>query len=156
MRTAPAFQLCPQRSRGWSVGVGALFALAGGSALWWAGQSEGPARLLGLAAALWTLGWAVWHRRRHRGSVVASLRWDGQCWHWGAAHAVGPEPVPGRIRVCLDFSGFMLLQLRPFDRTRSAPVWLPLDRRGQAAQWHSLRCALHAPQQPAPSPGAGA
>ncbi len=144
MRTAPAFQLCPQRSRGWSVLVGALFTLAGTASLLWAAQIEGPARLVGGCAVVWTLGWMMWHRRQHQD--IGSLRWDGQYWHWGPLDTIGHEPTSGQATVCLDCAGFVLVHLRPFGRTAGRSVWLALSQQGQPAQWHSLRCALYAPK----------
>lgn len=124
--------------------VGVLFTLAGTASLLWMAQVEGPALLAGGVAALWTLGWLVWYRRQQQD--IGSLRWDGQCWHWGPAHTLGHEPVSGQAIVCLDCAGFMLVHLRPFGRMAVRSAWLPVSQPGQPAQWHSLRCALYAPQ----------
>lgn len=149
MRTAPAFQLCPRPCSGWTAGTAGLFLACMAVSLAWAGQTSGGTPLLGAAGALLTLGCAVW-LRRGMASKPASLRWDGQFWHWGPSDTVGGEPFSGQASVCIDTGAFMLLHLQP-GQGQSRAAWLPLSRRGMAAEWHLLRCALHA----APGPGAG-
>ena len=150
MRTAPAFQLRPRRCGGWAVCTACLFMAAGAVSLAWAGHTGGWTPALGLAGLL-TLGCAWW---LYLGAAPAPafLRWDGQSWHWGAspsAAAQNDEPLCGRAAVCLDTGAFMLLHLKPLQPSAPA-VWLPLSRRNMAAEWHLLRCALHASPGPVP------
>jgi len=91
-----------------------------------------------------------------------SLRWDSQAWHLGPEAAIGEEPWHGRIDVCLDLGGFMLLRFVN-DVTDDGPrtAWLPVQRLGLESRWHAFRCAVyssrptHGPDgrtTPAPSP----
>jgi hypothetical protein len=79
-----------------------------------------------------------------------SLRWDGHCWHLGPLQIPGKEPRPGQLTVAIDLGGWMLLRFVPNAGPRRAR-WLPAQRRGVAAQWHALRCAVYSPR---PAPGA--
>jgi hypothetical protein len=144
MRSAPAFQLCPQRSVGWLVFVVAIFLLLWGVlAAWWVSSfqsANGPSLVPVLSISL-SLGCGY---GLYRASVrrPGSLRWDGQCWHWGPMGSAGHEPVSGQARVSLDLGVFLLIYLRPDSSLRSPGVWLPLERRRHLADWHLLRCAL--------------
>ncbi|RQP21644.1 hypothetical protein [Piscinibacter terrae] len=91
-----------------------------------------------------------------------SVRWDSQSWHLGPEDSMGEEPWHGRIDVCLDLGGFMLLRFVN-DVTDDGPrtAWLPVQRRGLESHWHALRCAVYSSRPtcgsdgcttPAPSP----
>jgi len=76
--------------------------------------------------------------------VPLTLRWDGQGWTLGPAAPAGNEPWPGDVTVCIDLGNWMLLRFRHRSSGRLPKVtWLPVQRRGQPAQWHALRCALY-------------
>jgi hypothetical protein len=69
-----------------------------------------------------------------------ALRWDTQCW---SVHT-GGAPRVGRITVCLDLGGWMLLRFTPDDATLlHRGAWLPVQRRGHEAHWHALRCTVY-------------
>jgi hypothetical protein len=153
MRAHPAFQITLRRFGAWRR---AVWAIAGAGSLvlaaWALGASQArPLWLLALCAL--GLCAVVWLSVSLNRIAPLSLRWDGQLWHLGPAHAVGNEPWPGRLTVCIDLGAWMLLRFRhagPASRPRVS--WLPVERSGQQAQWHALRCALYSPR-PAPSPG---
>jgi hypothetical protein len=76
-----------------------------------------------------------------------SLRWDGQRWHVGPADSAGHEPWAGELQVAIDLGAWMLLRFVPdADVHGCAVTWLPVQRRGLAAQWHALRCAVYSPR----------
>ena len=107
-----------------------------------------PATLGGLALLL---GWLLLVQPRDR---PLSLRWDGQCWHLGAADAAGREPHAGEISVAVDLGNWMLLRFatdRAATPTRRHVIWVPAQRAGHEPQWHALRCAVYSPR-----PDAGA
>lgn len=142
---APAFQLCPQRSLGWVCGVAVLWALAVCASVTWCSsalQSTGAKAFVGAVVVVFTLacGYMLW---RSLSRQPGSLRWDGQCWHWGPSATIGHEPVSGVASVCLDLGGFMLIHLRANPELGTSGAWLPIERRAHLSQWHLLRCALH-------------
>jgi len=159
MRASPAFQCVLNRFGEWRAAI-AVLAGAGIVVLlvWLATRSE-PVPTLGLAA------WA--------GAMLAvpalaasltrvppvSLHWDGQQWWLArparssrAAAAAQIDAAAGEIDVALDFGDWMLLRFRPISAVRRerSPRWLPVQRRGLEAHWHTLRCAVYSPR-PAPA-----
>ena len=51
----------------------------------------------------------------------------------------------GALTVAVDLGSFLLLTLTRADGSRrAARRWLPVQRRGLEADWHALRCAVHA------------
>ncbi|MEO7007629.1 MAG: hypothetical protein ABI156_00645 [Caldimonas sp.] len=75
----------------------------------------------------------------------ARLRWDGRTWQLGSVDTA-LEPRPGSLQVQIDLGAWMLLRFAANDAgPRRRVVWLPVQRRGLEAQWHALRCAVHAP-----------
>ncbi|MFN9708991.1 MAG: hypothetical protein ACK53K_07605 [Burkholderiales bacterium] len=78
----------------------------------------------------------------------ASVRWDGQFWHWGPLRSVGQEPSSGRATVCIDLGFFILVRLQPWGASPWRGVWWAVERRQHGTHWHILRCALQ--------PGSGA
>ena len=150
MRSAPAFQLCPQRSVGWLIFVVAIFLLVWGAlAAWWLSslQSASAPSLVFALSILLSLG-CGYGLYRVSSRRPGSLRWDGQCWHWGPAGSAGHEPVSGQAQVSLDLGVFLLIYLRPHEGLRSPGVWLPLERRRHVFDWHLLRCALQSHPHP--------
>jgi hypothetical protein len=86
--------------------------------------------------------------------VPLTLRWDGQGWTLGPAASAGNEPWPGEVTVCIDLGNWLLLRFRHRSSGCWPKVtWLPVQRRGQQAQWHALRCALYS-TRPTPVRGA--
>jgi hypothetical protein len=78
----------------------------------------------------------------------ARLRWTGSGWRLGA------EPgADGSIVLAIDLGAWMLLRFAPEGaRWPWRSAWLPVAAGGIApADWHTLRCAVHA--APAPAPG---
>jgi hypothetical protein len=85
-------------------------------------------------------------------TTAVRLRWDGQCWFYGAASADGPELAPTELTVAVDLGGWMLLRLQADGGASrwSRTLWLPAQRRGHETHWHALRCAVYSPR---PAPG---
>jgi len=80
------------------------------------------------------------------------LHWDGQAWHWAAAHVPEDRRRAGRIQVALDLGGWMLLRLLPADGGAPRAHWLPVQAAGLERSWHALRCAVYSPT-PEAAPG---
>ena len=77
-----------------------------------------------------------------------ALRWTGARWELEAGPA--GEAVGGDARVALDLGGWMLVRFEPSTPSRRLPLWVPLARVGQEADWHALRCCLYAPRRAPP------
>jgi hypothetical protein len=74
------------------------------------------------------------------------LRWDGQAWYAGPA-ASAVRKIPGDLSVAVDLGPWMLLRFQANEIGRPANVlWLPVQRKGLEAQWHTLRCAVYSPR----------
>jgi hypothetical protein len=98
----------------------------------------------GFALVLAGLSWNLSSFIRMR---PVSLRWDGQCWHWGPAASGGHEPWVGHMEVCVDLGCWMLLRLMPESNARRMKKhWLAVQQRGLEAHWHALRCAVYSPR----------
>ena len=138
MRASPALHVSLNRFGAWRGAVAALVLLAGSVVLaWlWATDPAQPhhrwssvlATLIGAAAL--GLGASLWRIR------PCDLRWDGERWHLGDVDG----EQPGELAVALDLGPWLLLRFKAHGATR----WLPVQRRGLEAQWHALRCAVHA------------
>lgn len=72
----------------------------------------------------------------------ATVRWDGQWWHWGPLDSVGQEPSSGQATLCIDLGFFILVRLQPLGLPIWHGIWWALERRQHRRDWHSLRCAL--------------
>ena len=79
---------------------------------------------------------------------AVELRWDGATWSCAVrAGARTGLAVQGELTVALDLGSWLLLRFVPAgSRRRVDARWLPAQRRGLEAQWHALRCAVHAPR----------
>ncbi|MEO8279999.1 MAG: hypothetical protein ABI564_09930 [Ideonella sp.] len=150
MRTLPAVELDIPVQPAWTRLVDALGLLASAAIVfWWLGAGSAPAepmRSAWLAIGMLVVLLAL-HARRSR---ACRLRWDGQQWFWAtAARADGQRLVAGRVGVMLDLQWAMLLRFEPAVRDAGAGSgWIAVSRRGLAADWHELRCALFS-RQPA-------
>ena len=152
MRAAPEFQVTLRRCGLWRVAVRGLAGAAWAVLLAWVAARNDSAQwaVIGiaavLAAAVGVLATAL-ARCEPR-----CLRWDGQCWWLGAAtagsEAMKPRPTraePGRLSVAFDLGGWMLLRFDPGHvGWGRRGIWLPVQRRGLEADWHALRCTVHA------------
>ena len=147
MRASPAFQISLQRFGQWQAAVGAL-ALLGmlALAIWWL-QYEST-HVGAVASGLCMTAAVVLALAYSLARVPAlRLRWDGQAWHLAPASASDDAAVPGELAVMLDFGAWLLVRFTPLTASQRPVVsWLPIQRRGVEAQWHALRCALHAPR----------
>jgi hypothetical protein len=156
MRAAPAVCLETAGSAGWRWALRALLGLTLLATLAWAASRPAPSSA---AVAVTVLGYALglgWQTRRPR---RWRLDWDGKAWQLsgGARGSVlAGSSRAARLSVALDFGDALLLRATTDDAGAATPwrplrilgrhsVWLPLQRRDHAAQWHALRCALHAP-----------
>ena len=131
----------------WYAGVGVLVLLGGAVVLgWWLAlpaPASGVATLGALLAAA-CLGAAVFAVRR---VPPTRLHWDGQRWFVGVGGPESSDPSATDLTVAIDLGGWMLLRLLRQDAPRwQRPLWLPAQRRGHAAQWHALRCAVYSPR----------
>ena len=155
MRALPAFQVTLSRFGVWRFCVWALAAGAALALAAWAHSRPTPpgaALYIAVAAAIsLVLGLAGW-----LGCVPpTTLRWDGQVWWLARAAADDSDSSParrGELLIAIDLGPWMLLRFTPdaVGRRPWAVIWLPAQRRGLEADWHGLRCALHAPR-PAPT-----
>ena len=143
MRAAPPLQIVLVRQGVWRLGLSLLLiAVLASMAVWWLSQPRPAppwATLSAAAGAVCVVAWVM-------PLIVlrpATLRWDGQAWHFGRDE----DAVPGRLAVAIDLGGWMLLR---FTEGEAAPdratAWIPAQRRGLEAQWHALRCAVYSPR----------
>ena len=151
MRAFAATQFTLTRFGAWRTAVvllGGLAVLTVG--IWVVAQPPGwrVEVLLPAGCGVVLLAWlAVAHVRMS----PLSLRWDAQRWHLGPADSAGHEPWVGDVQVAIDLGAWMLLRFKPDVAGKGRAVtWVPVQRRGLEAQWHTLRCALYSPH-----PGAG-
>lgn len=138
----PAFSLGVVSGAAWRAGLLALLLLTATVAAAWLVELRaaelGVAALVGLSVLLLGLTTAALTLLHTR---PATLRWDGR------QFALGEPPLDGKVDVCLDVGGWLLLRFRPAgSRHPWTAAWLPVSAAGcDASQWHALRCALHAP-----------
>ena len=145
MRAFAASQFTLTRFGLWRAAVLMLTLLATTALAAWLATREffdatGVLTLAGIALALW---FGVAASRR----TPLSLRWDSQRWHLGPADTVGHEPWTGELNVVVDLGPWMLLRFRPDAQSNQGALrWLPVQRLGLEAQWHTLRCAVYSPR----------
>ena len=154
MRAAPAFQVSLRRFGVWRAAVALLGLLGVAAIAAWGLTREPPlgatASIVAALVAAAITGWAVWLAR----VPAVNLGWDGQRWQLVRADAVPDESAFGELRVVIDLGPWMLLRFELVAAgSRPRVTWLPVQRRGIEAQWHALRCTVHAPR---PAPGADA
>jgi hypothetical protein len=145
MRSAPPLQVTVERFDLWNALLGGLavlvllvagawFASGHHELHWWGSWLMGGGTLGALLALM-----------SGARQAPIGLRWDSQHWYCGAYGDSGREDGPWRVRVPIDWGGFMLLRLEPPDGIpRLSSRWLPLRRSGVRGDWHALRCALGA------------
>jgi hypothetical protein len=77
---------------------------------------------------------------------ATDLFWDGRRWHVAPIARSGQHAGAGSLEVTIDLGSWMLLRLDlpPDGGVRRTAVWLPVARRSVGADWHALRCAVHA------------
>ena len=141
MRASPAFRVRIERYGVWQVGVGMFCAGAAASLaawLWQLGDARSLREWLLAAAGAATIGAAI-GCMRCRPSV---LRWDGRDW-WLEPHD-SHRPRRGRIDAPIDLANWMLLRFVAAPSERLRVSWIPVQRRGLEAEWHAMRCAVHA------------
>jgi hypothetical protein len=96
--------------------------------------------VLGMAAVLALFGFSA------AASLVRiapfSLRWDTQVWALGAAATRGHEPEVGKLSIAIDLGFWMLLKFSTSAALRDTR-WLPVQRRGLALVWQTLRATLY-------------
>ena len=135
MRAAPPITVTIARFGVWRSFVAALCALAAAVlAAWVVLRLElAPPLLPALLAAASAAGASLRGSRR----APRQLGWDGQAWSLdGVIHSLEPA---------IDAGAWMLLRLHTVGVPRRA-VWLPVQRRGLEASWHSLRAAVYSPR----------
>jgi hypothetical protein len=144
MRAAPAFQISLNRFGIWRAGILGLSVLGiAVLALWLAGRERVP--WVDALTGLSILPLVVLARSLARVPPV-DLSWDGRAW------SLRPEGQPidsaqvGDLQVVVDLGPWMLLRFRAEGAGSTRPIWLPVQVLGIAAQWHALRCAVHAPR----------
>ena len=73
------------------------------------------------------------------------LRWTGSSWVLRRHLESASGERVGTLAVALDLGNWMLLRF--VDEQLPVPTtWLPVQRGGPDADWHALRCAVHAPR----------
>ena len=145
MHASPPFQMTVRHFGIWRAGVTLLVALVTAMVAIWALQASGRHGLwvvmacVLLAASSTMLLAHAWCLR------VTTLRWDSQCWQLFASDTSRREQAPsGRLVVCVDLGGWMLLHFTPDDATvLQRGTWLPVQRRGHESDWHALRCTVY-------------
>jgi hypothetical protein len=147
MRPSPSFDLTLRAFGLWHAGVGALLLLAAAVALAWWVTVPAPipgATILAALLAVACLGAAALGSRP---VPPTRIRWDGQRWLTGPHGPAGDDLAAADLSVAIDLGVWMLLRLRRPDASRWRGIaWLPAQRRGHAAQWHALRCAVYSPR----------
>ena len=145
MRAFAASQFTLNRFGVWRASVFALALLVALTvAAWLATRPRGPAALAAAGIAGGLILWLVATQWR---AAPLSLRWDTQRWHLGPADTAGHEPWAGELNVMIDLGPWMLLRFRPDPSSAERGArWLPVQRRGLEAQWHTLRCAVYSPR----------
>ena len=154
MRAAPAVQVTLLRFGAWRWGVLSITALSMLSLAGWLVTREAPVEAVGavmVAVAVAVVAVAVGMALLARSLLCCppiELRWDGHAWSVGAPDRAAEPPLAGEMSVAIDLGAWMLLRFVPEPAGRS--LWLPVQRRGLAAPWHALRCAVHAPHRRPP------
>lgn len=144
MRAVPPLRVKVERFQAWNallIGLGVLVVLVAG--LWFVSDRDQlpawSAWLVGGLTVVSVLGLGI--TLRHSAVV---LRWDSEHWYSLAPAVSDHEDGPWQVRVPFDLGGFMLLRLEAQgDRNPMSSRWLPVQRSGLPAEWHSLRCAVH-------------
>ena len=128
------------RAAVFAVAATAMAAMAAWGGLALATGSNGSALIAAIAAAMATMSalLAVSLARVEPGSLACS---DGS-WTFTARRGNVEHVESGALTVAVDLGSFLLLTLTRIDGSRR---WLPVQRRGLEADWHALRCAVHAP-----------
>lgn len=144
MLAAPGLTFRAARFRAWNLAVLALGVAASlSSGAWVLDALRGPWAAV-LAVAVAALVAAVSLSLLRRQPIL--LRWDGQVWAWGPPRVSAEAWPRGRVQVCMDLQGWLLLRLHPeAGGQQTAATWLPVERQGDAALWHALRCAVYSP-----------
>ena len=123
----------------WRGAVAAVLLAAAATIVAWCATSADVVPTWARAVvALLTLALGAWVVRLIAASSPG-LRWTGTAWEMLPPN--GAAPIRGMPTVALDLGGWMLLRFVP-DGSRRV-LWLPAERRGDAAAWHALRAALH-------------
>ena len=103
---------------------------------WAAAHLQLPSASAWLAVALITslvalVALLAWRRARPHALLLA---WDGQRWT--------ADGCAGDLDLMMDLGPWMLLRLRPDDRTRRA-VWIPVSATDAGTARHALRAAIY-------------
>ncbi len=141
MRSAPPV-LVPVGRFVWNPRVAAGLALVSGLVCWLAGWWYGITTLRAAAlGAVWGMSVGVaWLVLRRETLPPGELAWDGQSWWYRENLGVA---TPVTLALQWDAGRAMLLQLNFCQTDRLARcAWLQASQ--MPAQWHGLRCAVHA------------
>ena len=137
MRAAPAVSVLCSLGGAWRWVLTLLPALATAALLTWAAAYlQLPSASAWLAVASITslvalVALLAWRRARPQALLLA---WDGQRWT--------ADGCAGDLDLMMDLGPWMLLRLRPDDKTRRA-VWIPVSATDAGAARHALRAALY-------------
>lgn len=143
MRSAPPV-LVPVGRFVWSASLAGVLAAAtaliGLLTAWWCGMTLARAVFMG---AVWVLAAGVtWWALQREILPPGELSWDGQSWWYRAGDGQGAA-VAVTLTLRWDAGRAMLLQL-DLRKLGELPrhAWLKASQ--MPAQWHGLRCAVHA------------
>jgi hypothetical protein len=156
MRSAPPIRLGAGIDRPWRRLLAACAVAATVLMGTWAWSfirsplTDPAGRWIAALAVLGVAGYGAWLVRRAQRRSPVDLAWDGRSWTL-AARPRDPSGtrVPCRVQIELDAGRWLLLRLRPLATgaalgTRTLHCALHAACH-DAAAWHALRCALHAP-----------
>ena len=175
MRDLPPVRVCLRRFVAWRAAVLLLATLAAASVAAWL-------VLTPLAESAWVRAAAACCLAAVAGSALwlwsgpatpADLQWDGTSWRLltartsdarhrkaggAASEAIDSTPPVGALAVMIDLDSWLLLRfIGQAADGRRVVRWLPAERSALGADWHALRCAVHAAsQRPAAATGARA
>ncbi len=124
-----------------AVAATAIAAMAAWGGLALATGARGSALIAAIAAAMAIMSTllAVSLARVEPGTLASGE--DG--WTFTSRRGGVERVESGTLMVAVDLGSFFLLTLTRGDASRR---WLPVQRRGLEADWHALRCAVHAPK----------
>ena len=146
MRSASAMQVTIRCFGVWNAALVLLAVTLICAAAGWLLTWHDPSAVLGrgVLTALVLVGLGSVFGLVRRQPIV--LRWDAQRWHVTDPRCGLNDAEVSDVQIALDVGGWLLLKYRaePSPRHRGGRRWIPAQRRGMEAQWHSLRCALHA------------
>ena len=146
MRAAPAFRVTVNRFGWWRAGIVAGLSLTVASVLAWTVLTQRPSASVVVAVWAATVAAAAGAASLLRIGCF-TLRWDTQVWRLQAGPTIDESAPAGDLSVAIDLGAWMLLRFVPRDAPRRrGSRWLPVQRQGLEADWHTFRCTVYSPR----------